>query len=322
MICRPGSLPDGGTVTIGNNIDAYVDADGNDVPDATTDANLDDGRASSDARIFDFPFGDGTTSEDPLDFPAAAISNAFYFTNFAHNYFYDLGFNEAAGNYQVDNFGRGGIGGDPIFVEVHDASTVNNAGFTRAPEGLPGRLQLGIFTILTGPQDARDAAYDAQVILHEYTHGVSNRLAAGASNVDCLRGVQSRGMGEGWSDYFSISITDDPVQGAYLTGNTERGIRRSSYDNYPFDYSELGNDRFDIPHDEGEIWAATLWDARTALGRGSNGSTGIRAGLAMTGCSIDMIQGRDAHTGSRSSLATMRSQTAAALVGTLSRRSG
>jgi len=288
-----GSIPNDGTVTIGNNIDAYVDANGDNLPDATTGPSLDDGRASSDTQVFDFPFGDGTTAEDPTDFPAAAITNAFYFTNFAHDYFYDLGFDEAAGNYQVDNFGLGGTGGDPIFVEVHDANSENSAGFTRAPEGLPGRLQLGIFTILTGSEDARDAAYEAQVIIHEYTHGVSNRLAAGPSNIDCLRGTQSRGMGEGWSDYFSLSITDDPVQGAYLTGNAERGIRRASYENYPFTYGDLGNDRFDVPHDEGEIWAATLWDSRSALGAVVMDQL-VYDGLTMTGCSPDMVDGRDA----------------------------
>lgn len=288
-----GSIPNDGTVTIGNNIDAYVDADGDNLPDATTDPDLDDGRASSDTQVFDFPFGDGTVGEDPTDFPAAAITNAFYFTNFTHDYFYDLGFDEAAGNFQIDNFGRGGTGGDPVFVEVHDGNAENNAGFTRAPEGLPGRIQLGIFTILTGPGDARDSAYEAQVIIHEYAHGVSNRLADGPSNIDCLLGTQSRGMGEGWSDYFSISITDDPVQGAYLTGNTERGIRRASYENYPFNYSHLGNDGFDIPHDEGEIWAATLWDARTALGAEVMDQL-VYDGLAMTGCAPDMVDGRDA----------------------------
>jgi len=185
---EPGWIPSDGTVTIGNNIDAYLDADGNNIPDATTDADLDDGRASSDTQIFDFAFGDGTTGEDPLDFPAVAISNAFFFTNVAHDFFHDLGFNEAAGNYQVDNFGLGGTGGDPVFIEVHDPISENNATFMRAPEGLPSRLQLGIFTILTGTEDARDSAYDSQVILHEYGHGVTNRLAGGPNNVDCLRG--------------------------------------------------------------------------------------------------------------------------------------
>src|SRR5262245_7551518 len=42
-----GWLPATATVTTGNNVDAFVDANGNDVPDATTDPNMSNGRAFS-----------------------------------------------------------------------------------------------------------------------------------------------------------------------------------------------------------------------------------------------------------------------------------
>jgi hypothetical protein len=54
--------------------------------------------------LFDFPFNSAESAEASL----------FFALNFAHDFFYDLGFDEAAGNFQVDNFGRGGAGGDPI----------------------------------------------------------------------------------------------------------------------------------------------------------------------------------------------------------------
>src|SRR5262249_13993711 len=93
-----GWLSAGGTVTAGNNVDAYVDANGNDIPDSTTDPNLLNGRAFSATQVFDFPFGDGTVQADPRLSQPAAITNIFYYVNIAHDYYYGLGFNEAAGN--------------------------------------------------------------------------------------------------------------------------------------------------------------------------------------------------------------------------------
>jgi extracellular elastinolytic metalloproteinase len=33
----------------------------------------------------------------------------------------------------------------------------------------------------------RGSSFNNHVIIHEYTHGVSNRLSGGPANVDCLR---------------------------------------------------------------------------------------------------------------------------------------
>ena len=67
------------------------------------------------------------TCDFPLDLNAApansvpaAVANAFYWTNTVHDIQYKYGFDEAAGNFQVDNFGRGGIGGDHVAVEIQD----------------------------------------------------------------------------------------------------------------------------------------------------------------------------------------------------------
>ena len=49
----------------------------------------------------------GTDVNTDLD---AAITNLFYHVNFIHDYYYNLGFDEAAGNFQRDNFGKGGFG--------------------------------------------------------------------------------------------------------------------------------------------------------------------------------------------------------------------
>jgi extracellular elastinolytic metalloproteinase len=52
----------------------------------------------------------------------------------------------------------------------------------------------------------RDCAFDAGVIIHEYTHGVSNRLTGGPANTNCLNVLEAGGMGEGWGDAMAIFI--------------------------------------------------------------------------------------------------------------------
>jgi extracellular elastinolytic metalloproteinase len=52
----------------------------------------------------------------------------------------------------------------------------------------------------------RDCAFDAGVIIHEYTHGVSNRLTGGPANTNCLSVLEAGGMGEGWGDFMAIAI--------------------------------------------------------------------------------------------------------------------
>ena len=48
--------------------------------------------------------------------PSGALVNVWWYVNEAHDRFYALGFDEAAGNFQQDNFGQGGTGGDPVRV--------------------------------------------------------------------------------------------------------------------------------------------------------------------------------------------------------------
>ena len=293
VVFPDGWIPPDGTVTTGNNADAFLDEDGDGTPDSEALQDLPDiehGRASSPAQSFDFPAAEGTTGANPRDFPAAAVTNLFYLVNAAHDYFYDLGFTEQAGNFQTDNFGRGG--------EEHDAmrarawAGLDNAFYIPSPDGFAGAIGMGIFSQGTQIEDDdRDSAYSAQVVFHEYAHGVSTRIAGGPYELLCLVGFQSAALGEGWSDYFSNSYTDDPVQGAYLTGDSERGIRRQSYEGYTFTYEDFGNEGFDSPHDAGEIWAAALWDLRKELGPGATDRL-VMDGLKLTPCRPSMIDAR------------------------------
>ncbi len=280
-------------MTTGNNADTFVDTDGDDKPDKTNTETLEGGRAFDANGDFDFPFGDGTVSMDPRQFRAASVTNLFYSVNLAHDFYYSLGFTETAGNFQKDNFGKGGLGGDPIISEGQQAYEINNATFSSPPDGLPGTMRVGLIVKdEANPTGDLDYHYSIQVVFHEYGHGVSSRLVGSHTSSSCLTGQQSQAMSEGWSDYFAISYTGDPVMEAYGYRGTT-GIRRQSYERYPYTFEDLVT--FRVPyevHADGEIWTATLWDLRKLLGKQVTDQL-VLNGLKSTPCKPTMIDARD-----------------------------
>ena len=65
----------------------------------------------------------------------ASITNLFYWNNIMHDLFYQYGFDEASGNFQEDNFNRGGKGNDGVIANAQDGSGMNNANFATPPDG-------------------------------------------------------------------------------------------------------------------------------------------------------------------------------------------
>jgi len=242
-----GWIADGGTVTDGNAVQAGLDRDGNDGVDPNSEA-------VSATRNFAFaydPFDPNTnTGEAPIPgtqtYPGSAfqqgiVTQLFYMCNWYHDETYRLGFTEAAHNFQNVNFTGQGVGGDRVRAEGQDSSGTNNANFSTAADGIRGRMQMYVFT---GPSPDIDGSLDADVVIHEHTHGLSNRLHGNSSG---LFNDMSRGMGEGWSDFYGMSMlsqASDPLDGIYTTGayvtynwfqapgfvnNSYYGIRRFPY---------------------------------------------------------------------------------------------
>lgn len=134
-------LAPGATETVGNNVSAYVDRlspDGFNTGDlrATTTA------AGAFDRVFDVT--QNPDSSDPQQM--AAVTQLFYNNNIFHDWFYDDGFDEASGNAQKSNFGRGGLGNDPLRAEGQDYSGRNNADMSVPPDGSSPRMQMYIFS--------------------------------------------------------------------------------------------------------------------------------------------------------------------------------
>lgn len=142
-------LPPGATVTTGNNVDAYIDSgvDPSASPVTVTRGNTyvegsGDTRASTTgANTFDYAI---VADQNPAGNSArhAANVNLFYLSNWLHDWWYDHGFDEAAGNAQSSNFGRGGKEADPLIAQGQDSSGRNNSAMFTFADGLSPIMQM------------------------------------------------------------------------------------------------------------------------------------------------------------------------------------
>jgi len=438
------------TVTRGNNAHAYTDLDANNVADPGSDP---DGGAG---LVFDFPLD---LTQSPTTYRPAAVANLFYWNNIVHDVTYGYGFNEAAGNFQVNNYGRGGTGNDDVRAEAQDGSGLNNANFGTGVEGVRPRMQMFVWlppggfevtvstpspiagsfpatgalfgpqlseagplsgavalvndgagvatdacTALVGfpagsialldrgtclfvvkvknaqnagaigvivgnnvagnpvtmggtdltitipsvmvsldnanlfkanlpfsttlaftgePQPNRDSDLDAGVIVHEYCHGISNRLTGGPATVACLQNAEQ--MGEGWSDWVALALTADPADSATTSRGigtyvifeptTGTGIRPTPYTTdmtvNPSTYASVADVvNISRPHGIGYVWASMLWEVYWNLatewglnpniyGDWTTGGNNLAVQLVMDGmklqpCSPGFVTGRDA----------------------------
>ncbi|HSI87779.1 MAG TPA: M36 family metallopeptidase [Pyrinomonadaceae bacterium] len=316
-----GWMTDGTNTTDGNAVEAGVDRenpagiDPNGKPVPTTN------------RVFDFPMNPSNPSgmpnsgESPLpagvapgtcdaegtnrpliDFQKGVATQLFYIVNWFHDETYRLGFNEISFNFQHDNFGRGGLGGDRIQANAQVCLGTNGGSFGTGADGIRGRLNLFIWP---GPDPDIDGSLDADVAIHELTHGLSNRLHGNAIG---LATNMARGMGEGWSDLYAhamLSEPSDPLDGVYAIGaystyllfsgytvNGYYGIRRfpkaimsstggpQNRPHNPLTFADIDQTQINVNdgafpqgpigssssadqvHNAGEVWSSALWEVR------------------------------------------------------------
>ena len=125
------------TITRGNNVHAYADRE-------STDFSSDDEPDGGMDLTFDFSYDLANEADDMAD---ASITNLFAANNQLHDITHILGFNEAAGAFQQNNFGNGGSGGDPVIAQGYDGidlstPNLNNANFSTPADGASGRMQM------------------------------------------------------------------------------------------------------------------------------------------------------------------------------------
>lgn len=126
-----------------------------------------------------------------------------------------------------------------------------------------------------------DGSFDNGIIAHEYGHGISNRNTG--DGYSCLSSnASNEQMGEGWSDFFALMLTNQPNAtaavsrgiGTYATGaaTTDVGIRPKKYspdfavNDVTYKYTNgrtvTNADGSLSPgvHAIGYVWASMLWD--------------------------------------------------------------
>ncbi len=343
--CPGGVCTAAQTQTIGNNVHAYLDrvggagAGGANQPDTAASSVIDGdgkpmGNLDTNGRNRDFlgttprdfqtnylpppqggnpeagqtPTGNGNNGTLPVDqFRRGMLTQLFYVTNWYHDKLFLLGFDEAAGNFQQTNFSGMGVGNDRVLAEGQDSSSTDNANFATPPDGQSGRAQMFRFI---GPTVDRDGSLDSEILIHELTHGTTNRLVGNAAGLIWDPGV---GLGEGWSDYYALSLlnntnADDPngmyALSAYVTykvfgittftDNYVYGIRRFPYSTNnsvnPLTWADVDDYTNNLSggiapdpvgfniggagevHNVGELWALSLWEVRSRIIAANGGS--------------------------------------------------
>jgi hypothetical protein len=214
-------LAAGAQTTKGNNCEAYADLATGKVP----------GKISS-PGVFDHKYDHSKPARDPQNLQNSLVG-MFFHVNWLHDRWYEAGFDEAAGNAQADNFGRGGADGDPILAEGNDKSGTDNANMATPPDGASPRMQMFEF-VGCQPLPSRTSNHEALITFHEMGHYITNRLIGNATG---LMNRQGRAMGEGWGDLFAIMMTSQPGDN-FATGVFAAGgwtdVTSAFKDNYYF----------------------------------------------------------------------------------------
>ncbi|WP_426492395.1 T9SS-dependent M36 family metallopeptidase [Hymenobacter sp. 102] len=136
------------TTTRGNNVHAYEDPTNNNNAGGTNySPNAGPG------LLFDYPID---FTQQPVTYRDAATTNLFYLNNIMHDVWYQYGFDETSGSFQVDNFGRGGVSGDDVRAEAQDSRTIsttrNNANFFTPVDGQRPRMQMYLWSGIPDPE--------------------------------------------------------------------------------------------------------------------------------------------------------------------------
>jgi extracellular elastinolytic metalloproteinase len=227
----------------------------------------------------------------------------FYYLGKYHDHLRDapIGFTRTAGNFEA-------VDGDAVQAEVEDGSNTasglpdpnhaDNANMSTPPDGQAPRMQMYLFPDPANPADPflpTNGGDEADIVYHEYTHGLSNRLVVDALGNSTLGTIQAGAMGEAWSDWYAMDFltnlgfqADTPDPGDVRIGNYV-GAGADLIRTQPMDcpvgtaspkcpgtpgagpggytYGDFGRiiGQPEV-HADGEIWGETLWDLRTALG--------------------------------------------------------
>jgi extracellular elastinolytic metalloproteinase len=237
---------------------------------------------------------------------AMDATQLLYFNSVFHDHLLaaPIGFTRAAGNFETrdgDPVQANDLDGANTDNGFPDGNHVDNANMSTPPDGTSPTMQMYLQPAANVPASEdpyvpSDVGNEASSVYHEYTHGLSNRLVVDAAGVSTLNGPQSGAMGEAWSDWYaydylqSVGLEKDTAKPGELVifeystagANTIRtepldctvgapatvcpGTATAGPGGYTYgDFGRISRRGPEV-HADGEIWAQTLWDLRTALG--------------------------------------------------------
>jgi fungalysin metallopeptidase (M36)/PA domain-containing protein len=147
-------LPNNATTASGNNAEVFADLDG-DLVFSAGDVRPE----VKSGRLLNYTYHPELEPLATADQSKATAVNAFFLVNWMHDWWYDSGFTEATGNAQLDNYGRGGVAGDPLLILAQagaNAGLRNNANMSTPGDGARPRMRMylwtsGTSTTLTAP---------------------------------------------------------------------------------------------------------------------------------------------------------------------------
>ena len=177
------------TITRGNNVHAFLDLDDS---DASSGTEPDGGPNLEFLYPYDF-------DAEPETLRDAAQVQLFYSVNTIHDYLYKFGFDEAAGNFQQNNYGNGGIGNDYVEANAQDGGGINNANFATPPDGNTPRMQMFLWNAGSASGLLR---VDEPAILGGF--------------------LETAGQTQAGTDPWGALITTDPVTGVLV--NAQDGV--------------------------------------------------------------------------------------------------
>jgi len=250
--------------TNGNNVKAVLDWD-------ATVSNYDNKKfiATSTKKELIFDYFYDSSAVKARDNYQAAVTNAFYITNILHDFYYMYGFTEKFGNFQTNNWEEGGESNDQLIILIQNSTGNNNAYMITGADGKSPRMKILVYNRMK--EYERDPAFSNQVIIHEYTHGVTARLVGGPSQTGCFKDLESNCVNEGLSDFFSLLLTikegenrgKEVIWAEWLSNGTSRKYKYSINQNVnPLTYSSLSHSKgTEIEaHFGGQIWASIMYD--------------------------------------------------------------
>lgn len=221
------------------------------------------------------------------------------------------------------------VSGTPITMgSNYDATITVPAVMISMEDGIAIKNALAASQTVNVTLSPFDGDMDNGIMVHEYGHGVSNRLTGGPANSSCLQNAEQ--MGEGWSDYLALMITTNWATatvndgansrgiGTYVVGQpiNSGGIRQYPYSTNmsinPWTYAMLASGTFGgESHYVGEIWCTALWHMTWNIIQQDNlintnlynanaagGNTAafklVMMGMKLQPCSPGFIDGRNA----------------------------